>query len=316
MSNYVAVIGSGGTGSYLVEPLLMYYNGLESETKVKLIDGDVLEERNLERQAFFIDEVGMSKSLAIVERLQDRLEQQVILEGIHDFINNARVFVDLLEEDKVKLEDLESFVIISCVDNMYARLRMTLGLHVLHRYLQSNNVKARVSYIDSGNAEHTGQTITSTLDTTKVLGNEELNDFLDSVIDNKAFINKLKRAIRTYEPLNEENLNTIFTGIEDWENNLTKADHEISCDEMAESAPQNILVNQMASVSILNNLNIVNREGRIDGYTSFNTKNFDVGKRSYGEDESYSQFFKELLEFTLTEEGKEVLMGTKAFVGI
>lgn len=309
--NIIAVIGSGGTGSYLAENLVNKFNLHRDSTKIMLIDGDILEEKNLERQAFFSDEVGMNKCDALKTRLESSCDEHVELDSLNDFINNARVFNKLFRSELKTPEEIRNFYIVSCVDNQYARIRMTLAVHVLHRYFERSKTNTNVVYVDSGNTEFTGQTIASRMNSKVSSGNEELKDFLDAVIDNKPYINKLKRAIKTFEGFDSRHeLKTTFTSIEDWQNNLTKADHEVSCDVVAVSTPQNILVNQLASASILYSINSVMSGDVMEGMiTVFNSKNFKIGLEQYMCD--YSNFFKELLEWGLEEEGKDVLYNPK-----
>lgn len=306
--NIISIIGSGGTGSYLAENVVNHFNLFRDETKIKLIDGDILEEKNLERQAFFQQEVGMNKCDALRTRLEGNCNSQVELSSLNSFINNSRVFVDLYKEEFKNIEDIKNFYIVSCVDNQYARIRMTLALHILHRLFERNNTNTNVGYIDSGNTEFTGQTISSKMHSKHSSGNEEMKEFLDAIIDKKPYINKLKRAIKSFEGFVEDHeLKTTFTTIEDWTNNLTKADHEVSCDVVAVSTPQNILVNQLAAASILESLNTyLEGDSMVNKITVFNSKNFNIEQVDYVSD--YASFFKELLQWGLVEEeGTEVL---------
>jgi adenylyltransferase/sulfurtransferase len=59
------IIGAGGVASYLLPCLLKAFK-LE---RVTVIDKDVLEERNLDRQLFSYTDVGKYKASALVERL-------------------------------------------------------------------------------------------------------------------------------------------------------------------------------------------------------------------------------------------------------
>jgi molybdopterin/thiamine biosynthesis adenylyltransferase len=60
-------IGIGGIGSWLVEPAIRYFGGKCKD--VSLVDGDVLEARNLGRQSFEEDSVRASKVDAMYHRL-------------------------------------------------------------------------------------------------------------------------------------------------------------------------------------------------------------------------------------------------------
>lgn len=60
MKHYV--IGAGGVGSWLVPKLIRL------EKNLILIDGDTLEEKNLDRQLFDRDQIGRNKAKALAER--------------------------------------------------------------------------------------------------------------------------------------------------------------------------------------------------------------------------------------------------------
>ncbi|RJR08399.1 hypothetical protein C4588_05710, partial [Candidatus Parcubacteria bacterium] len=66
----VFVIGVGGTGSHLIGPLtqLMEYH-TDGCTNIVVIDGDVFEEGNANRQVFETGQLGKNKAVATVERI-------------------------------------------------------------------------------------------------------------------------------------------------------------------------------------------------------------------------------------------------------
>lgn len=101
------VIGLGGIGSYLVEPLCRYINEAESDVELTLIDGDIYKEKNKSRQKF--------------TRLQNKAEESCrllkeIFSNIHikfkpHYINDSNVFSTIREDDNIFL----------CVDNHATR---------------------------------------------------------------------------------------------------------------------------------------------------------------------------------------------------
>lgn len=66
------LIGAGGTGSILFDPLTRYlrtyYSGQENAYRLFVIDGKEVGESKLERQLFGIEHIGMNKAEAIVEK--------------------------------------------------------------------------------------------------------------------------------------------------------------------------------------------------------------------------------------------------------
>ena len=69
-------IGTGGVGScHLIEPIVRFLIhkkelGQQSDFAIILYDGDIIEEKNLERQTFTSEDIGLSKVDATKERLQ------------------------------------------------------------------------------------------------------------------------------------------------------------------------------------------------------------------------------------------------------
>lgn len=64
MKPYIAnllIVGAGGVSSYMMEPLLKSFD-IESLT---IMDGDILEERNLDRQLFNEEDIGEPKAIAL-----------------------------------------------------------------------------------------------------------------------------------------------------------------------------------------------------------------------------------------------------------
>jgi molybdopterin/thiamine biosynthesis adenylyltransferase len=70
----VNLVGLGGIGSYLLPPLLktLQHGWREEEPVVNLIDGDTVEEKNLDRQLFGPGAVGMPKVNALARRYEYR----------------------------------------------------------------------------------------------------------------------------------------------------------------------------------------------------------------------------------------------------
>ena len=106
----VVVVGVGGIGGYLVWPLLTYLAHNEDLPKhVVLVDGDLVEEKNLARQFFHLDDVGQNKAEAWVNHLGD--------------MDNIQVFAkpDYLVDSNAEQLIPEKTVVFSCVDNHFTR---------------------------------------------------------------------------------------------------------------------------------------------------------------------------------------------------
>ena len=69
-SYHIIVVGSGGTGTYLLKELSRYLQGgLGNITAFTIIDGDTVEDKNLERQSFAEDDIGFNKAAVMADVL-------------------------------------------------------------------------------------------------------------------------------------------------------------------------------------------------------------------------------------------------------
>jgi PRTRC genetic system ThiF family protein len=137
----VLVVGCGGTGSamvsglpYLHHSLLAY--GHPAGLKVTVMDGDVISPTNCIRQAFARGEVGLSKAIVLVNRL-----------NIFWGLDWEAVPEHLTENHPIRRAD----IVIGCVDTRAARA-------VIER--QTSRSSAEHGYVmDLGNSESSGQFI-------------------------------------------------------------------------------------------------------------------------------------------------------------
>ena len=65
----IYIIGAGGTGGYLAQDLARYI-AVRTEEKYNftIVDGDVVEEKNLIRQNFIENDIGKNKAKVLAER--------------------------------------------------------------------------------------------------------------------------------------------------------------------------------------------------------------------------------------------------------
>ena len=106
----IKVVGAGGIGSYLIEPLSRYLSYCKDSCEITVIDGDLYEDKNLQRQKFSLSQKGESKSKATVNQYKDEFEK------IH-FKHKS----EYLTEDNIISLIREDDVIFLCVDNHATR---------------------------------------------------------------------------------------------------------------------------------------------------------------------------------------------------
>lgn len=103
----IKVIGLGGIGSYLVEPLARYLNHSADFTEMTVVDGDSYEEKNRNRQQFDRLE---KKATVTADNVQKRFPK------IH-----FRSKAEYITEDNVISTIREGDVVFLCVDNHKTR---------------------------------------------------------------------------------------------------------------------------------------------------------------------------------------------------
>jgi hypothetical protein len=120
------IIGLGGTGTILLEPvlkLLTYHpNGT---TNVAIADCDYYEEKNLERQIFNPDKVNMNKAAAKAKELESVFDNLLVFEQRVDPDTLPQILGILMPKPDSRL------LVISAVDNDRSR-------HHLIKYLDAN----------------------------------------------------------------------------------------------------------------------------------------------------------------------------------
>lgn len=101
----VAIIGCGGLGSNVAEMLVRSGVG-----RLTLVDFDTVDERNLNRQFFFRDQIGMPKVTALAENLQrirsdvrlDLLQDRMSPDNLLSIVKGACAIVEAVDEAETK----------------------------------------------------------------------------------------------------------------------------------------------------------------------------------------------------------------------
>lgn len=148
----ILVVGCGGTGTFFLKELARYlsYKYQEGQApNVAVIDGDIVEEKNLERQSFSRDlDIGRPKASCFCEALNECF-------NIESFIAYPQ-YIDTLEElQSINYNSFNKYIdavtiLVGCVDNHRAR-------QVMHKFfLASKNC----IYIDSANEFSQGEIVT------------------------------------------------------------------------------------------------------------------------------------------------------------
>lgn len=135
----IFVVGTGGTGSQLIPFLMQLLNNhIEDEHKITLIDGDIIESKNLKNQKFSYFDVSQPKSKVLCERYQT-IYKDINISYIDNYILNKETLINLINGMPYKYTP----ILISCVDNNASR-------RLFNEVFYDKSIK-NIIYVDSGN---------------------------------------------------------------------------------------------------------------------------------------------------------------------
>jgi molybdopterin/thiamine biosynthesis adenylyltransferase len=111
MHNYL-MVGAGGTGSMLLAPLHRYLSTYHKtgDWMLYILDGDVVEEKNLARQLFAPGDITANKAIAAEASLRD---------SVH-----VKAYPEYLSEENMERFVQNTDTVLICVDNMTVRKRI------------------------------------------------------------------------------------------------------------------------------------------------------------------------------------------------
>jgi len=148
----VNLIGAGGTGSKVLIALVEMNHSLielgHAGLFVRLWDDDVITNSNIGRQRFAECEVGLNKSVALINRCNR-------WSGTNWKAETKKFGY---ERQEYFPENFEANIFISCVDNVTARFEIA---DMLKR--KREHTSTLKYWLDFGNSRHTGQAILSTI---------------------------------------------------------------------------------------------------------------------------------------------------------
>ena len=90
----IVMIGAGGTGGYILPHLYRIVYASSRKCRIIIVDGDVVEEKNLIRQNFSAVDIGEKKAAVLAERYSDVFGIET--EYIPDFIEDEETLYNLL----------------------------------------------------------------------------------------------------------------------------------------------------------------------------------------------------------------------------
>jgi PRTRC genetic system ThiF family protein len=182
----VNLIGAGGTGSKVLTALIEMNHSLialgHAGLNVRLWDDDIVTETNLGRQRFAECEIGLYKSVALINRANR-------WSGTNWKAETIKIEKDSLDRFP---ENASASIFISCVDSVKARFEIA---DILQRLNYNRAYSNRPRYwMDFGNSQHTGQVILSTIGDIKQPNSEKYKTVANLPFVTEEFAELLKQS--------------------------------------------------------------------------------------------------------------------------
>ncbi|MCC2590293.1 PRTRC system ThiF family protein [Chryseobacterium sp. MFBS3-17] len=179
------LIGVGGTGSQVLTALARMNHALvelgHAGLSVRLWDDDIITEANLGRQLFAESELGLPKSVTLINRTN------------RFFITNWKAETQKFKRHSLgKLKNnMQSAIYISCVDNIKSRFEIA---DILNEFKNMNRgYRNQPKYwMDFGNSQFTGQVILSTIGNIRQPNSEKYE-----TVENLTFVTEEFRELLT-----------------------------------------------------------------------------------------------------------------------
>jgi hypothetical protein len=249
---HVIVIGCGGTGAHLIPDLARAIAFSRTTPSLTLIDGDIVEERNIRRQNFIAKDKGKNKAEVLSKRYGQAFDLEISY--LDKFIENKTQLLDIIDSLAIKHQTergclLEQLLIISCVDRNSVRMVIQEAFYEGMKRENRLSICPRVWWIDSGNEDTFGQVILTGALFSVLHGCDQ--DIIESSISQ---IMGAERQMQNGYPFGRHGfrwlpqLDEIFPEIK---KDTSKAKPTISCAERTEVDPQNLLINRMAAAVVL-----------------------------------------------------------------
>lgn len=156
MPQTFVIVGCGGTGSRLVPILAQFIKTCPwiVDPTIFLVDDDVVEQKNLQRQNFITPDVGKPKSEVLASRYSKAYNITII--PVVERVTSDRTTYNRIFNGRVESPikgNIKSAMIISCVDNMEARRNI---LNTFAAVWAQNGI-----FLDGGNEDLYGQVMIS-----------------------------------------------------------------------------------------------------------------------------------------------------------
>lgn len=146
----ILLLGAGGTGGYVAPHLYRLMHTLNRTVRINIVDGDLVEAKNLVRQNFCAADLGENKAKVLATRYSEAFGMETLYHPT--FLEKDEELYRMIQPGDIWLDGKrvpELSILIGCVDNNKSR-------QMCHRVFERSS---HLVYIDSGNDEFSGQVV-------------------------------------------------------------------------------------------------------------------------------------------------------------
>ncbi|WP_249931629.1 ThiF family adenylyltransferase [Rossellomorea marisflavi] len=232
------LVGTGGTGSALVQQIAQMYQEFDDKGFLLLADPDTIEEKNIKNQLFTPGTVGKKKAEVLAKRYSSAYGVN-IHSYTKDYVESVNVLQKLYNPEYINIPNFSSIdmmvlpILIGCVDNNWTR-------KIFHDFF---NKVPTLLYLDAGN-ESTKIPVDFPTRPKSEWTSQELIDYNESgwtgqvvaglKINGKTILDPA--AVRYPDILEDDPTD--------------KQPSKLSCEELSASDPQRLVTNRMAALSL------------------------------------------------------------------
>lgn len=190
----IFIVGCGGTGSNYIKELARYLatNKDEVDADVILIDGDVVEEKNLQRQSFIKEDILMNKAESMALAVSDTygMTFSYVPEYIASKEHMLQIIKNSYYKDAYSNEAIIIPLIVGCVDNHNCR-------KILHEIFDEFK---DIIYIDAANEFSAGEVVVGIKNNRAVISPDRAFYFPEILKDSKSVIEMSCTELNQVQP--------------------------------------------------------------------------------------------------------------------
>ena len=160
----IFIFGCGGTGSWFIPKFFKILNNMKNHNSIEiiLVDGDIVEKRNIKRQNFVEKDVGFNKAMILNNRYEPLLikKSEIKTYVIDKYVVNNEAYKEYKNEDKFTTLDLilPNFINTNYGNNLVLFIDL-LDNGITRKLIHSYAIFRGIKIISVGNKEFNGQLI-------------------------------------------------------------------------------------------------------------------------------------------------------------